>query len=120
LIGEEDALCRVQLEASFLRRDHPDVGMGIRVVPDLMAFIPDAADQIGIALRVLADQKKCRWYVQRFQLVEDVGCIWAGRSVVDRQRDHLRFVSGPADHVGGRKFVVILVESESCLRIDLQ
>jgi len=71
----QDAPRCVQLQTRFGIRNHADIRMGVRVIPDLMPLRPDAPHETGIALCVLADQKERSRDVQRFQLVEYLGRV---------------------------------------------
>src|ERR1019366_3668138 len=105
---------------SFRLPNLADIRMGVCVVPDLMSFRPDTPDETGITLRVLANQEKCRRNVQRLQLVENLCRVNIGRPVIDRQRNHLFFISGSSDDIGRWEVVVALIKSEARPRVDLE
>ena len=63
------------------------IGMVIGVIPDLVSFIDDAANESGIMFRIYADQKKGRVHVRRFQNIEDLGRPFWIRTVIEGDRD---------------------------------
>ena len=116
----KNALRRRQLQPCFALRHRADVRMGEAVVADLVAFVPDAPHEIGISLGVLSDEKERRFHVVLLQLIEHLGGIWLGRTVIDRQRNESGLEAGPRDHIRRGELVIRLVDCDPCFRIDFQ
>ena len=94
----EDALRRCQLEARLAVRHRSEVRVGIRVIADLVTFIPDAPNEIRVTFGVLSDEKERRFDVFLFQNVEHLHRVRRGRTIVDGQRNHSRLVAFTRDH----------------------
>src|SRR5205823_474175 len=116
----EDALRGVELEPRLRLLDRAEIRMGEAVVPDLVSFAPDAADQRRVSLSVLADEEKRSRDVERLQLVEDLPRVGARRAVVDGQRDLFLAIAGARQDEGGRKLLIVLVEGQAGSPIDFQ
>ena len=64
--------------------------MIIGVIPDLVSFGDDPPNEIGIALRVHADEEKRGLDLRRFEDVENLRRPFRVGAVVERERDFVR------------------------------
>ena len=74
------------LEVGALLRDGGDVGVRVGVIADLGAVGPDALDQVGMALGVLADHEERARHMVPFEHGQDLRGIFRIGAIVERQR----------------------------------
>src|ERR1051326_2920237 len=114
----EDALRGVDLRARSRVAERSDIRMRVAVIAEFVAFVPDAPDEIRIALGVLSDEEERRLHVVLFEDVEHLRGVRIRGTVIDRQRDLFLFVPAASDHVRRWKLVVGLVEEQAGRGID--
>ena len=118
LAGEEP-LGELDFEVELAVGDFADVGMGVSVVADLVAFAHDALHEADIFLGLSADEHEGAFDVF---LLEDVQNLWGPLgvgSVVEGERNFVGVVSVLLDGVGAGIGVHVFIDDELLARVGL-
>ena len=81
------SLGRIQLEFSQRRGNFPQVRMSVSVIANLVTFINETAQKIGISLSVLSDYEERGRHVFPFQNIKNGRSPFRIRSIVKGERD---------------------------------
>src|SRR5262245_36901755 len=94
--------------------------MGERVIADVVPFGKDPPHEIGIGLRVLADDEKARTDALLFQDIENLWCPIRIGTVVEGERKLLRFVASALNDERGRDDLVDFIDDLAGLLVDVE
>ena len=92
----EHALRCVELEIELSARNLAEVRVRERVVADIVPFVVDALEDLGLHGRGRTQHEEARLDVLFLEDVEDSGRVEARRPIVERERDHLVLVETEA------------------------
>ena len=105
-------------EAQLGERHVGNVGVGIGMVADVVAGGEDAAHQLGMLLRVVADNEKGGLHSGLLEDVQDLGRIARVRAVVEGQGQGLGREPVPLDDVGRGGNLEVFLGDEVGRRIE--
>ena len=109
----DEALRRVELQRRHRGRRLREVRVRVRVAPDLVALVLDAAEQLWVRGTVLADDEERRAHALALQHVEDARRPFGVGAVVEGERREARAVAASTQHIGRRQRVVAHVGQRS-------
>src|SRR5262245_55204153 len=98
----EETLCGIEFEAQELRADPRHIRVGESVIANLVAFVDNALEELGVEITIKPDDEERRWHLFAVEYLKHLGGIERVRPIVEGQGDLVLICSTPArDHIRG-------------------